>query len=160
MHIFLALNHCSLAASLTFNIEFRFSVLDKLESHIILVDELSSFMFIDMTYVWKRKWQPTPVLLPGESHRQRSTVHGVARVRHDLVTREREWCLVPTVIYVAISVSIIFSFFIHSVVFAFIFYFFAFGYLWSFMFLLYCLAWYLYLWFLFFLFNPLLSQNV
>ena len=27
---------------------------------------------------WKRKWQPTPVLLPGKSHRQRSlAVHGV-----------------------------------------------------------------------------------
>ena len=23
---------------------------------------------------WKRKWQPTPVFLPGESHRQRSPV--------------------------------------------------------------------------------------
>ena len=30
---------------------------------------------------WRRKWQPTPVLLPGESHGQRSlvgTVQGVA----------------------------------------------------------------------------------
>ena len=74
MHIFLALNHCSLAASLTFNTEFRFSVLDKRENHIILIDELSSFMFIDMSYVWRRKWQPTPVLLPGESYGQRSLV--------------------------------------------------------------------------------------
>ena len=23
---------------------------------------------------WKRKWKPTPVFLPGESHRQRSLV--------------------------------------------------------------------------------------
>ena len=32
---------------------------------------------------WKRKWQPTPVFMPGESHGQRSlagyTVHGVAK---------------------------------------------------------------------------------
>ena len=31
---------------------------------------------------WKRKWQPTPVFLPGESHGQRSlegTVHRVAK---------------------------------------------------------------------------------
>ena len=31
---------------------------------------------------WKRKWQPTPVFLPGKSHEQRSflgTVHGVAK---------------------------------------------------------------------------------
>jgi len=30
---------------------------------------------------WKRKWQPTPVVLPGKFHGQRSlvaTVHGVA----------------------------------------------------------------------------------
>ena len=35
---------------------------------------------------WRRKWQPTPVFLPGKSHRQRSqwaTVHVVTRVRHD-----------------------------------------------------------------------------
>jgi len=33
-------------------------------------------------YTWRRKWQPTPVFLPGESHGQRSlvgTVHGVAK---------------------------------------------------------------------------------
>ena len=31
-------------------------------------------------YIWNRKWQPTPVILPGKSHGQRSlaTVHGVA----------------------------------------------------------------------------------
>ena len=42
---------------------------------------------------WRRKWQPTPVFLPGECHGQRSLagyVHGVARVRHNLVTKERE----------------------------------------------------------------------
>ena len=36
---------------------------------------------------------PTPVFLPGQSHGQRSkqaTVHGVARVRHNLATKERE----------------------------------------------------------------------
>ena len=37
---------------------------------------------------WKRKWQLTPVFLPGESHGQRSpvglhTVHKGRRVRHD-----------------------------------------------------------------------------
>ena len=41
---------------------------------------------------WRRKWQPTPVFLPGESHGQRSlaTVQGVARAGHDLATKERE----------------------------------------------------------------------
>ena len=29
---------------------------------------------------WRRKWQPTPVFVPGKSHRQRSlAVHGVAK---------------------------------------------------------------------------------
>ena len=38
---------------------------------------------------WRRKWQPNPVFLPGESPwtgAWRATVHGVARVGHDLVT--------------------------------------------------------------------------
>ena len=30
-------------------------------------------------FPWRGKWQPTPVLLPGESHGQRSLVHGVAK---------------------------------------------------------------------------------
>ena len=39
---------------------------------------------------WRRKWQPTPVLLPGKSHGQRRLagyIHGVTRVGHDLVTK-------------------------------------------------------------------------
>ena len=39
---------------------------------------------------WRRKWQPTPVFLPGKSHGQRSLVSygpwGCKGVRHDLVT--------------------------------------------------------------------------
>ena len=40
---------------------------------------------------WRRKQQPTPVFLPGKSHGQRSLaeVHVVARVRHDLVTKQQ-----------------------------------------------------------------------
>ena len=37
---------------------------------------------------WRRKWQPTPVVLPGKSHRQRSLAGpspwGLKRVRHNL----------------------------------------------------------------------------
>ena len=37
---------------------------------------------------WRRAWQPTPVFLPGESHRQKSlvgyTVHTVAKSRPGL----------------------------------------------------------------------------
>ena len=39
--------------------------------------------------IWRRKWQPTPVLLPGESHGQRSLVGHSPwghRVRHDWAT--------------------------------------------------------------------------
>ena len=32
------------------------------------------------TYYWRRKWQPTPVFLPGESHGQRSLVGYSPRV--------------------------------------------------------------------------------
>ena len=37
------------------------------------------------SYAWRRKWQPTPVLLPGESHGQRSC-YGVLEEGHDWVT--------------------------------------------------------------------------
>ena len=39
---------------------------------------------------WRRKWQPTPVCLPADSHGQRSLAgysSWVARVRHDLATK-------------------------------------------------------------------------
>ena len=39
---------------------------------------LSDFTFTFMN--WKRKWQPTPVFLPGEFHAQKSlAVHGVSK---------------------------------------------------------------------------------
>ena len=36
---------------------------------------------------WRRKWQPTPVFLPGKSHGQRTTVNGITRVGHNLATK-------------------------------------------------------------------------
>ena len=39
---------------------------------------------------WRRKWQPTPVFLPGKSHGQRRPAGYSTqghRVRHDLVTK-------------------------------------------------------------------------
>ena len=39
---------------------------------------------------WRRKWQPSPVFLPGESQgltAWRAIVHGVTRVGHDLATK-------------------------------------------------------------------------
>ena len=38
---------------------------------------------------WRRKWQPTPVLLPGKSHRQRSLVDYSPWGRKELDTTER-----------------------------------------------------------------------
>ena len=42
---------------------------------------------------WRMEWQPTPVLLPRESHGQRSLAgygpQGCKRVRHDLVTKQQ-----------------------------------------------------------------------
>ena len=42
----------------------------------------------------KRKWQSTPVFLPGKSHRQRSLVGyspwGHKRVGHDLITKQQQ----------------------------------------------------------------------
>ena len=44
-------------------------------------------------FPWRRKWQPTPVFLPGKSHGQRNLVSygpwGCKRVRHDLVTKQQ-----------------------------------------------------------------------
>ena len=41
---------------------------------------------------WKRRWQPTPVFLPGKSHGQKSlgaySPWNHKRVRHDLVTQQ------------------------------------------------------------------------
>ena len=43
---------------------------------------------------WRRKWQPTPVFLPGKSHRQRSlegcNPWGHKRVRHNLATKQQQ----------------------------------------------------------------------
>ena len=43
---------------------------------------------------WRRKWQPTPVFLPGKYYGQRSLVgystRGCKRVRHNLVTKQQQ----------------------------------------------------------------------
>ena len=45
--------------------------------------------------LWRRKWQPSPVFSPGEYHGEyhvawQPTMHGIARVRHDLVTKQQQ----------------------------------------------------------------------
>ena len=48
-----------------------------------------------MNSLWRRKWQPTPVFLPGESHGQRSlegySPWGRKKVRHDLGTKQQHY---------------------------------------------------------------------
>ena len=49
-------------------------------------------------FPWRRKWQPTPVFLPGNPMDRgawRATVHGVTRVRHDLATKPPPHALKP-----------------------------------------------------------------
>ena len=48
---------------------------------------------------WRREWQPTPVFLPGDSHRWKNVVGygpwGYKRVGHNLETRQQQmvgWC--------------------------------------------------------------------
>ena len=44
---------------------------------------------------WRRKWQLTPVFLPGKSHGQRSLVGyspwGYKKVKYDLVTKQQQF---------------------------------------------------------------------
>jgi len=51
---------------------------------------LSLFTFMH----WRRKWQPTPVFLPGKSHKQRNlgayNPWGLKRVRHNWVTKQQQ----------------------------------------------------------------------
>ena len=46
---------------------------------------------------WRRKWQPTPVFLPGKSHGQRSLVGfspwGRKRVGHNLMNKPQHACM-------------------------------------------------------------------
>ena len=47
---------------------------------------------------WRRKWQPTPVFLPGKSYGQRSlggySPWGCKRVKHNLATKQQQYMLV------------------------------------------------------------------
>ena len=46
---------------------------------------------------WRRKWQPTPIFLPGKSHEQRCLAGyspwGRKRVRHNLATKQQPFNL-------------------------------------------------------------------
>ena len=62
--------------------------------------------------LWSRKWQPTPVFLPGKFHAQRSLVGyspwgGHRRVGHDLATEHT--CIVPQTPIFSLLVKIMVS---------------------------------------------------
>ena len=52
---------------------------------------------------WKRKWQPTPVFLPGKSHGQSSLagcrLWGCKGIRHNLATKQRQQLVSMTVLF-------------------------------------------------------------
>ena len=46
-------------------------------------------LYLDLSWAWRRWWQPTPVLLPGKSHGQRSLVGCTPWGREESDTTER-----------------------------------------------------------------------
>ena len=62
---------------------------------------------------WRRKWQPTPVYLPGESHGQRSwrsTVHRVAKSQTQLKRLSTHRCNIrPLLMFTCLEISILYS---------------------------------------------------
>ena len=71
---------------------FVFLIIDSLS--LLVINLFKLFISPCFTFGSIYKWQPTPVFLPGKSHGQRSvvgyTVHGIARVGHDLVTKQQQ----------------------------------------------------------------------
>ena len=61
------------------------------------------------TIPWRRKWQPTPVFLPGKSHGQRILAgyspRGCKRVRHDFVTNNNDIPLYKHISFIHSSVD-------------------------------------------------------
>ena len=56
--------------------------------------------------LWRRKWQPIPVFLPGESQGKRSLVScsqwGCKRVTHNLRTKQQQWIWIYTWLFVLV----------------------------------------------------------
>ena len=58
--------------------------------HRIVSFKLRFFNIYQLYLNWRRKWQPAPVFLPGESTDRgawQATVHEITRVGHDLATK-------------------------------------------------------------------------
>ena len=81
----------------------------------VIMRERSEFDHWAGKIPWRRKWLPTPIFLPGESHGQRiltGSIHGVMRVGHELVTKSSPAPLCsnvhPTIIDSYYSIKIVF----------------------------------------------------
>ena len=59
--------------------------------HTCMCEQFYTNKFDNLDEVWRRKWQPTPVFLPGESHGQRSLVGCSPRGRTESDTTEATW---------------------------------------------------------------------
>ena len=59
-----------------------------------LISSAEVWITLDQEDPWRRKWQTTPVFLPGELHEQSSLADyspwGCKRVGHDLVTKQQQ----------------------------------------------------------------------
>ena len=67
----------------------RISLVAQKVKHLCLQCERPGFHPWVGKILWRRKWQPTPVLLPGKSHGQRSTVGYSPRGLKESDTTER-----------------------------------------------------------------------
>ena len=58
---------------------------------------------------WRRKWQPTPVFLPGKSHGERSLVGyspwGHKRIRQDLAIKQQQFGLYESIWFTSLNYS-------------------------------------------------------
>ena len=63
---------------------------------------------------WRRKWQPTPVLLPRKFHQQRSLwdIMGLQRVGHDLETKQQQIHMIKILHYLCIEPNKVFFYLI------------------------------------------------
>ena len=59
------------------------------DMHKFGIDIYTNLCNSTISFPWKRKWQPTPVFLPGESHGRRNLVGYSSRGRKESDTTER-----------------------------------------------------------------------
>ena len=86
-HLFCCLANSFCWVGQTFLSGFSITSYRKTQTNFLAIPRLHFWPSQD--FIWKRKWQPTPVLLPGESHGGRSLVGYSPWHRKELDTTER-----------------------------------------------------------------------